>query len=139
MAKHSAGHVFFPHSRGEDELQTNPESSLMEPQEECDPQGSAPNSAFTNESEPSHFVFTNEPKPPRSAFTNESEPSHSAFTNEPEPPRSAFANESEPAQTQDHADAMVDPQNAAVESQDRSTSNTVAVKCKECLRKHPLP
>jgi hypothetical protein len=96
MAEHSAGHVFFPHSRGEDELQTNPESSSLKPQEQRD---------------------------------SDELPSHSAFTNEPEPPRSAFANESEPAQTQDHADAMVDPQNAAVESQDRSASNTAAVKC----------
>jgi hypothetical protein len=107
MAEHSAGHVFFPHSRGEDELQTNPESSSLKPQEQRD-----------SDELPSHSAFTNEP-----------EPSHSAFTNEPEPPRSAFANESEPAQTQDHADAMVDPQNAAVESQDRSASNTAAVKC----------
>lgn len=120
MAEQRAGHDFFPHSRGEDELQIHPESSATKPQEECDPQGSA-----------SH-----------SAFTNESEPSHSALTNEPEPPRSAFSHESEPAQTHDHADAMVDPQNAAVESQSRSASNTAAghrngyVRCEECLRTH---
>jgi hypothetical protein len=123
MAEQRAGHDFFPHSRGEDELQIHPESSATKPQEECDPQGSA-----------SH-----------SAFTNESEPSHSALTNEPEPPRSAFSHESEPAQTHDHADAMVDPQNTAVESQSRSASNTAAghrdgyVRCEECLRTHLPP
>jgi hypothetical protein len=123
MAEHSAGHDFFLRSRGADELQTRPESSATEPQEECDHQGSA-----------SH-----------SAFTNESEPSHSALTNEPEPPRSAFVEESEPAQTHDHADTMFDPQNAAVESQSRSVSNTAAgrrdgyVRCEECLRTHLPP
>jgi len=110
MAEHSAGHDFLPRSRGDDELKTHPETSAMEPQEECNPQGLT-----------SH-----------SAFTNESEPSHSALTNEPEPLRSAFTDEPEPAQTHDHVDAMIDSENTAGRRANYE-------RCQECLRKHPPP
>jgi hypothetical protein len=110
MADHSAGHDFLPHSRGDDELQIYPESSAMEPQEECNPQG------FTS----------------HSAFTNESELSYSALTNEPEPLRSAFTNESEPTQSQDHADAMIDSENTAGRRANYE-------RCQECLRTHLPP
>jgi hypothetical protein len=56
-----------------------------------------------------------EPISTHSAFINESEPSHSAFTNEPEL-----------AQPHNHDDAMIDIENAAVESQEPLTSNTAA-------------
>lgn len=110
MADHSAGHGFLPHSRGDDELQTHPESSAMEPQEECNPQG------FTS----------------HSAFTNESELSYSALTNEPEPLLSAFTNESEPTQSQDHSDAMIDSENTAGRRANYE-------RCQDCLRTHLPP
>ena len=75
-----------------------------------------------------------EPISTHSAFINESEPSHSAFTNEPKL-----------AQPHNHDDAMIDVENAAVESQEPLMSNTAAgrrdgyLRCQECLRTHLPP
>jgi hypothetical protein len=134
------------HNAPVQQTQTHPVSSSMKPQEEFDPQGSTSHSALTNEPEHSDSAFTNESEPSHSALTNEQpEPPHSAFTNESEPFYSAFRNEPEYTQTHNHADVMVDNEDAAVESQEPLTSNTAAgrrngyVRCSECLNTHLPP